>query len=108
MNWVASMLQDGANGSVSSKRVVTLAAFLLCAVAFVANMFFGYKIDQFIFESMSYIAMAGLGVTVAEKFASRGTTQTPPQHVAQLQPTYTTTVTRVHGTPLPYQEDPLV
>lgn len=104
MNW-SSMLQDGVDGSLSSRRVITFVAFLLCAVAFIANMFFGYKIDQFIFESMAYVAMAGLGFTVAEKFSSRGQSQNTP---VSYNPTYTPTYTRVRGTPLPQQQDPLI
>lgn len=69
--WLASILQDGHDKSISSKRVVTLFAFVLCGIAFIANLFWGYKIDQFLYDSMSYITMTGLGVTVAEKFASR-------------------------------------
>lgn len=65
------MLSDGHNGSVSSRRVVTLLAFTLCSVAFLANLFFDKNIEQFIYETMAYIAMAGLGVTVAEKFATK-------------------------------------
>ena len=71
MNWLSSMLQDGHDGSVSSKRVVTFVAFLLCAIAFLANLFYHLTIEQFLFDSMSYIAMTGLGVTVAEKFAAK-------------------------------------
>ena len=76
-NWFRGMIADGQNGSVSSKRVVTLLAFTFCSIAFFANMFFDKKIDQFIYETMAYIAMAGLGVTVAEKFSPKPTT-TPP------------------------------
>ena len=71
MNWLTSMLQDGVNNSVSSKRVVTLLAFLLCAVGFVADIV-GYKITPAIFDSMMYIVIAGLGFTASEKFASKG------------------------------------
>ena len=71
MNWLNSMLQDGDNKSISSKRVVTFLAFVLCGIAFIANLFWGYKIEMFLYDGMSYIAMTGLGVTVAEKFASR-------------------------------------
>lgn len=55
--------------AVSSKRVITFLAFLLCAVAFVA-MIFGYHIDSKLFDSMMYIVIAGLGFTASEKFAS--------------------------------------
>lgn len=64
-----TLLVDGINGSMSSKRVITFAAFVLCAVAFLANLFFNYKIDTFIYESMMYIVIAGLGFTASEKFA---------------------------------------
>lgn len=71
MNWLTSMLQDGDNGSVSSKRVVTFLAFLLCAGGFVADIL-GYKITPAIFDSMMYIVIAGLGFTASEKFSSKG------------------------------------
>jgi hypothetical protein len=56
------MLTDGTDEGISSKRAVTLLAFVLCAVAFVANLFFNFTIDESIFEGMMYIAIAGLGV----------------------------------------------
>ena len=65
------MLADGVDGSVSSKRVVTFLAFLLCSVGFVANMFWGFKIDEFIYNSMMYIVVGGLGFTGLEKFAPK-------------------------------------
>ena len=68
---LASMLADGVDGSVSSKRVVTFIAFLLCAIGFLSNLFFGFKIDQFIFDAMMYIVVAGLGFTGLEKFAPK-------------------------------------
>jgi hypothetical protein len=54
--------------AVSSKRVVTFLAFLLCAAAFIA-MILGHPIDQKLFDSMMYIVVAGLGFTASEKFA---------------------------------------
>jgi hypothetical protein len=63
------MLTDGDNGSVSSKRVVTFLAFTMCSVAFVADQFMGYKANQYLFDAMMYIVIAGLGFTASEKFA---------------------------------------
>ena len=63
------LLNDSQNGTLSSKRVVTFLAFLLCGVAFIANLFWGFEVKQFMYESMIYLAMVGLGVTVTEKFA---------------------------------------
>lgn len=65
------MLSDGTDENLSSKRVVTFLAFLLCGIAFIANLFWGFKIDTFMFEGMMYIAIAGLGVTASEKFARK-------------------------------------
>ena len=63
------LLNDTHNGTLSSRRVVTFIAFILCGIAFIANLFWGFEVKQFMFESMIYLAMVGLGVTVAEKFA---------------------------------------
>lgn len=71
MNIIRGMLSDGTDENLSSKRVVTFLAFLLCGIAFIANLFWGFKIDTFMFEGMMYIAIAGLGVTASEKFARK-------------------------------------
>ena len=65
------MLSDGHNGSVSSKRVVTILAFVLCSTGFIANLFWGFKIDQFIYDSMMFIVVGGIGFTGLEKFAPK-------------------------------------
>lgn len=64
------MLADGINDTISSKRVVTLLAFLMCAGGFIA-MVYGYPIDHKIYDSMMYIVIAGLGFTASEKFTKR-------------------------------------
>ena len=56
------------DSAVSSKRVITFLAFLLCAAAFIA-MILGHPIDQKLFDSMMFIVIAGLGFTASEKFA---------------------------------------
>lgn len=70
MKWLNSMLGDGINNGVSSKRVVTLLAFVLCAYGFVADIY-GYKVTPSLFESMMFIVIAGLGFTASEKFAKK-------------------------------------
>ncbi len=70
MNWLNSMLSDGTNSSVSSKRVVTLLSFAVCAFALVADIF-GYKVTPSLFDSMIYLVIAGLGFTASEKFAKK-------------------------------------
>jgi hypothetical protein len=66
MDNVKSMLSQ--DPAVSSKRVITFLAFLLCAAAFIA-MILGYPIDTKLFDSMMFIVIAGLGFTASEKFA---------------------------------------
>ena len=61
---------SGTTGEVSSKRVITFLAFILCAFGFVADVY-GYKVTPALFESMMYIVIAGLGFTASEKFASK-------------------------------------
>jgi hypothetical protein len=73
MNFIYSMLSDGVNGTVSSKRVVTLLAFILCCIAFIADLFWDKTITQAIYDSMTYIVIAGLGFTASEKFSSSRT-----------------------------------
>ena len=70
-HWFISLLSDGVNETVSSKRVVTLLAFLLCSAAFISNTWFGYKVDTGLFNSLMYIVIGGLGFTASEKFAPK-------------------------------------
>lgn len=63
------MFADSIDGSVSSKRVVTFIAFVLCSIAFISNLFWGLKVEDYIYNSMVYIVIAGLGFTGMEKFA---------------------------------------
>jgi hypothetical protein len=60
-----------ANGKPSSKRLITLLAFILMGIGFVSNLFFDLKIDQFIYESMQWIVIGGLGFTASELFGNK-------------------------------------
>ena len=66
--YISEVLQ-GTNGSYSSKRFVTILCVALMACGFLANLFGNYTVDQFMYESVMYIVIAGLGFTGAEKFA---------------------------------------
>jgi len=70
MNWLNSMLSDGYNRTVSSKRVITLLAFIVCVYGFVADIH-GYKVTASLFDSMIYLVIAGLGFTASDKFAKK-------------------------------------
>lgn len=71
MKWYHSMLTDGTDEGISSKRVVTLFAFILCAIAFIADLFWDLDVKDSVYEGMMYIAIAGLGFTASEKFSKQ-------------------------------------
>ena len=66
-----SMLEDGCDGTLSSKRVITLLAFIMCSVAFMADLFTDYTVKDAMFDAMIYLVIAGLGFTASEKFTNR-------------------------------------
>lgn len=51
---------------VSSKRVVTILAMLMICAAFLLNMFFDVTVDEYLYDSMLYIVISGLGFTASE------------------------------------------
>lgn len=65
--FISTMLSD-VDGQTSSKRVITVVAFMLLAIAFLCNIFLDIKLQEFVFDGMMYLVCVGLGVTVAEKF----------------------------------------
>ena len=65
--WFISLLTDGINESISSKRFITLCAFVLCSISFITELFFNHKVSPQSFDSMMYIVIAGLGFTASEK-----------------------------------------
>jgi len=71
MKWYHSMLTDGTDEGISSKRVVTLLAFVLCAAGFIGDLIWNLDVKDTIYEGMMYIAIAGLGFTASEKFAKK-------------------------------------
>lgn len=68
--WLRTLVEDGHNQSLSSKRVVTLLAFAMCCWGFVADAM-GHEINPDIYNSMMYIVVAGLGFTASEKFTKK-------------------------------------
>lgn len=70
MNWLREMLSDNTD-IISSKRVITLMAFLLCGMAFITDLFWGLTVDSRLYDAMMYIVVAGLGFTASEKFSKK-------------------------------------
>jgi hypothetical protein len=63
------------NGNPSSKRMVAVVSTLLIAIGYIANLFWDYTVDQFMFDAVMYIVIASLGITGAEKFAPKAPTE---------------------------------
>lgn len=81
-SFITDMLSD-IGGSVSHKRVITFLAFLSLELAFMVNIFFEVKIEEFIFDGMMYVVAAGMGFSVAEYFSKRnkGNGKTEPLNI---------------------------
>lgn len=71
MKLLHTLFTDGTDDGISSKRAVTIAAFLLCAAGFVGDLIWDKKVDPNVYEAMMYIVVAGLGFTATEKFAKK-------------------------------------
>jgi FtsH-binding integral membrane protein len=65
--YISEILKDDED-AFSSKRFVVIAAALSIKVAFFANLFFGKTVEEFMFEGLMFIVIAGLGFVGAEKF----------------------------------------
>ena len=70
INWVSGLFKDE-SGSPSSKRFISVSCVLLVAIAFCGSLFYGLKIEDNVLNAVMAIAIAGLGMTGAEKFASK-------------------------------------
>ena len=68
--YIKGIMADS-HGAPSSKRLVTLLATLLVCGAFVANIGWGLTVEEFMYNSMMYIVVAGLGFSGMEKFAPK-------------------------------------
>ena len=71
MNFLIKMLSGEGESNPSSKRVITLLAFLLMALGFIAELLVGLKVSPQTFDAISYIVLAGLGFTASEKFVKK-------------------------------------
>jgi len=69
-NFVKQIFSDP-GGGYSSKRTVVLLGVVLITVGYLANLFGDYTVEEFMFESIMYIVIAGFGISGAEKFAPK-------------------------------------
>ncbi len=68
--FLESLLGD-VDGQKSSKRFITILAFLMMCVAFIANIFMDIPLQEFVWDGMMYVVGAGLGFTTIEKFSRK-------------------------------------
>lgn len=71
MNFLVTMLKAEGDNNPSSKRTIAFLAFLLLAISFVTELFYGLKVSQATIDTMMYIVIGGLGFTSAEKFIKK-------------------------------------
>lgn len=70
INYIKGIMSDS-DGSPSSKRLISIGCVILVAVAFCGSLFYGLKVEDNVLNAVMAIAIAGLGMTGAEKFANK-------------------------------------
>ena len=73
LSYLKDMMSDG--GNPSTKRMVAVVSTILIATGYIANLFWDYTIEEFIFNGVMYIVIGTLGITGAEKFATKKPTK---------------------------------
>ena len=73
LTYIKDMMSDG--GVPSTKRWVAVVSTILIATGYIANLFWDYTIEEFIFNGVMYIVIGTLGITGAEKFAPKKPTK---------------------------------
>jgi hypothetical protein len=67
IEYFKEMMRDQ-DGQFSSKRFVTVGAFLLLSVAFLVDVFMEIDIPEYVWDDMMYVVAAGIGFTASERF----------------------------------------
>jgi hypothetical protein len=73
LTYIKDMMSDG--GNPSTKRWVAVISTLLIAIGYIANLFWDFTIEEFIFNGVMYIVIGTLGITGVEKFAPKKPTK---------------------------------
>lgn len=71
-NFIKNMISS--DGKISSKRVVTLAGFILLSMGFTVDLFTDFEISENVYSGIEYIVIAGLGFTASEGFTGKNKT----------------------------------
>lgn len=75
MNFIIKILTAEGETNPSSKRLITLIAFVLMSIGFIAELFFDKTVNYQTYEIMMYIVLGGLGFTASEKFGKKNSDQ---------------------------------
>jgi len=73
LTYIKDMMSYG--GNPSTKRWVAVVSTLLIAIGYIANLFWDFTIEEFIFNGVMYIVIGTLGITGVEKFAPKKPTK---------------------------------
>lgn len=69
------------SNKISSKRVITILAFVMMSIGFLTNLAFDWTIEQYIYDSMSYIVISGLGFTASEWLFRKASPKTDTEEI---------------------------
>lgn len=69
------------SNKISSKRVITVLAFVMMSIGFLTNLAFDWTIEQYIYDSMSYIVISGLGFTASEWLFRKASPKTDTEEI---------------------------
>lgn len=59
------------DGNLSSKRFITVGAFILLSFAFLVDVFINVELPEYVWDDMMYIVAVGVGFTASERFATK-------------------------------------
>lgn len=67
MGWLKECLSS--DGKVSSKRLITLLAFIVFSIGYMCNLFLDFQVAEQFNTVLEYVILVGIGATASEKFA---------------------------------------
>jgi len=68
LDWIKAIFASS-NGEPSSKRAISIIAFLLLAIAFMVNLFTEKSVNEYMWDGMITLVIFGIGFVASEKFS---------------------------------------
>ena len=69
VGYIKGILADS-EGEPSSKRLIIILCTFLLALGYVSNLYWGFKVEQYMYDAVMWVVLGGAGMTGVEKFAS--------------------------------------